>query len=402
MSVAEEIRELAGDVSRKWKRVRRSEAATKTSLILPFIAALGYDIHEPDEFDAEFLADVGTKKHEKVDYAVIKGGKPIILIECKKAEISLGKEHLSQLLRYYAVTDARFAILTNGVEYQFYTDLRKRNVMDDAPFLIVNMLDLSDDMVVEVARFSKSGFDAQAIWNTVFAREIEQRDLQTITDNISCEFASPSRDLVKILAKGVLGKGVQKRAEWARVTQLTKRALDKHVESQATAGSDGEKDLAPARTEEEIRKKRRHDAAIKAAETRRHNLAMQQSAEELDYSKYEYWEQLKANPELHNLYEKLREYVDSLGREVQINPTKYYISFRRRRAAIYFKFRPGKSLMYLFVNADLERISLQEGFTRKLLKSMSYPPCNVEITIRNHDDLERAKPLIKRSYDEAG
>ena len=216
MGVAEDIRELAASVPQR-KRYLRSEEATKNSLVMPFISALGYDIHHPQEVIPEFTADAGVKQHEKVDYAIMKDGRPSILVECKSATVTLGREHLSQLLRYYAVTDARFGILTNGVEYRFYTDLRKRNVMDESPFLVVNMLDLKEGQVEEICRFAKYRFDAQAIWDLVNNRKREQRDLQTISDNIAREFANPSSDLVRLLAKGVLGKGVQKWAEKERV-----------------------------------------------------------------------------------------------------------------------------------------------------------------------------------------
>ena len=235
MGFAENIKELARSVPRRRKQVR-TEEATKASLVMPFIASLGYDIHEPDEIIPEFTADAGVKQNEKVDYAIVKDGKPIILVECKRARTSLGKEHLSQLIRYYAVTDARFAILTNGVEYQFFTDLRKRNVMDESPFLIVDMLDLEEWQIDEICKFAKPSFDGNAIWKSVHSKEINQKDMRTITDNIAREFESPSWDFVKLLAKGVLGKGSQRKAERERVTQLTKQALDQYTGkySQAT------------------------------------------------------------------------------------------------------------------------------------------------------------------------
>ena len=228
MGVAESIRELAASVPQR-KRHVRSEEATKNAFVMPFITALGYDIHDPTEVVPEFTADAGVKQSEKVDYAIMKDGRPSILVECKSAGVSLGKEHLSQLIRYYAVTDARFAILTNGVEYRFYTDLRKRNVMDESPFMVVDMLDLKEEQAEEICRFAKHAFDEQAIWELVHTREVEQKELQIIMGNIAREFTSPSKDLVRILAKGVLGKGYQSRSEWARVTQLTKRALDKYM-----------------------------------------------------------------------------------------------------------------------------------------------------------------------------
>ena len=376
MDVADRIKELSRDVSRKRKRASRSEDATKNSLILPFIAALGYDIHEIDEVDPEYTADAGVKKGEKVDYAIIRDGIPILLVECKKASLSLDKEHLSQLIRYYAVTDARFGVLTNGIEYQFFTDLRKRNVMDESPFMVVDMLDLKEEQVEEICRFAKHAFDEQAIWELVHTREVEQKDLQIITDNITREFTSPSRDLVKILTKGVPGTNRRSRAERERVTHLTKRALYLHMsktEPDKDTSSATVTDPAPTRPDDEP-----------------------------DYSKYQYWEQLKANPELYSLFVALREYARSLGNDVQVNPTKYYISFRSKRTVAYVKAQTGKERLIVYVYADLERTPLRKGFTSELPEWSHYPPCNLEIIIGNRNALERAKPLIKRSYDEAG
>ena len=92
-----------------------TEEATKNALVMPFINALGYDIFNPKEVVPEFIADVGTKKGEKVDYAIMKDGEVIILIECKAAKSDLCDANISQLYRYFAVTKSRIAILTNGI-----------------------------------------------------------------------------------------------------------------------------------------------------------------------------------------------------------------------------------------------------------------------------------------------
>ena len=75
----------------KLRDVISTEDATKTALVLPFFQLLGYDIFNPLEFVPEFTADVGTKKGEKVDYAVMINDSPIILIECKKCGDALDK-----------------------------------------------------------------------------------------------------------------------------------------------------------------------------------------------------------------------------------------------------------------------------------------------------------------------
>ena len=61
----------------------QTEEATKTSFIMPFFQLLGYDVFNPLEFVPEYTADVGIKKGEKVDYAILNDGEPVILVEAK-------------------------------------------------------------------------------------------------------------------------------------------------------------------------------------------------------------------------------------------------------------------------------------------------------------------------------
>lgn len=136
----------------------QTEEATKTAIIMPFFSMLGYDVFNPQEFVPEFTADVGIKKGEKVDYAIIRDGQPVILIECKSISENLDR-HDSQLFRYFGTTTAKFAILTNGIIYRFYTDLDSPNKMDDDPFLTINILDVRENQVPELKKFSKSVFD---------------------------------------------------------------------------------------------------------------------------------------------------------------------------------------------------------------------------------------------------
>ena len=100
------------------KDTLQTEEATKMSLIVPFFQLLGYDVFNPLEFCPEYTADIGIKKGEKVDYAILMGKDPVILIEAKSVNKKLDR-HSSQLFRYFVSTPAKFAILTNGIEYKF-------------------------------------------------------------------------------------------------------------------------------------------------------------------------------------------------------------------------------------------------------------------------------------------
>jgi len=152
------------------KRIRDSatgvqtEEATKNAFIMPFISnILGYDVFDPAEVIPEFTADVGVKRGEKVDYAIVKDGKVQILIECKKIGDTLDLRYASQLFRYFAVTEARIAILTNGQEYHIYTDGDMPNRMDEKPFLVFDLLDVDRTLVPEIQKLSKATFDIDSL-----------------------------------------------------------------------------------------------------------------------------------------------------------------------------------------------------------------------------------------------
>lgn len=142
-----------------------TEEATKTAFVMPFFDLLGYDTRNPLEFMPEYVADVGDKKGEKVDYTIIIDGQPQILIEAKWCGKKLDI-HNNQLVRYFTVTNAKIAILTNGIVYEFYTDLEETNKMDKKPFLVVDMLNIKDSDVVELKKFFKSNFNIDNILST--------------------------------------------------------------------------------------------------------------------------------------------------------------------------------------------------------------------------------------------
>ena len=81
---------LLGDRVNKLKDQIATEEATKNAFIMPFLQALGYDVFNPMEVVPEYISDIGTKKGEKIDYAIMKDNTPCILVECK---------HIAQNLR---------------------------------------------------------------------------------------------------------------------------------------------------------------------------------------------------------------------------------------------------------------------------------------------------------------
>lgn len=140
----------------------KTEEATKNALVMPFFAALNYNVFDPTEFVPEYTADFGSKKGERVDYAVVINGEVQILVETKELSDDLNKRD-SQLFRYFTATKAKFGILTNGDTYKFYTDLEEPNVMDKTPFLTIKLSDIKDTQITELFKFTKDNFDIDNI-----------------------------------------------------------------------------------------------------------------------------------------------------------------------------------------------------------------------------------------------
>ena len=170
-----------------------TEEATKTALVLPFIAAMGYDVFDPTEVVPEFTADVGVKKGEKVDYAIKQDGVEVMLFECKAADKALGTNQHSQLYRYFSVTKARIAVLTNGLEYRFYSDLEEANRMDERPFLVLDLMSLRDEAVAEAQGLTKGCFSLDEMMSAAG----ELKYLREISLLLDTQFTEPEEDFVR-------------------------------------------------------------------------------------------------------------------------------------------------------------------------------------------------------------
>jgi len=214
---------LIGERVAKLKDQIQTEEATKNAFIMPFLQSLGYDVFNPTEVVPEFVADLGIKKGEKIDYAIFKDGKPILLVECKHWAQNLDL-HDGQLLRYFHVSKAKFGLLTNGIVYRFYSDLVEANKMDEKPFLEFNVAEIKDNQVEELKKFHKSYFDAESIVNTAselkFSNELKQILHQ--------ELNSPSPEFVKYFAKQVYPSIVTAKV-LEQFTNLIKKSAQQYI-----------------------------------------------------------------------------------------------------------------------------------------------------------------------------
>ncbi len=198
MDLIDKLNELANRIQRQKDSVLTEEAA-KTAFVLPFLQALGYDVFNPSEVIPELTADHGVKKGEKVDYAIKQDGKITILIECKSIGIPLSTKCAGQLFRYFAVTEAKFGVLTDGVRYMFFSDLENENKMDDRPFFEFNLFQFNETQVDELKKFTKSSFDLDTIISTASNLKYHR----ALLTEIKIEFETPSDELVKLLTSRV-------------------------------------------------------------------------------------------------------------------------------------------------------------------------------------------------------
>jgi len=220
MEFNERLTVLAAKIRQQSKSIA-TEEATKTAFVMPFIqTVLGYDVFDPTEVVPEFICDVGTKKGEKIDYAILKNGQIQILIECKKIGESLSVNHASQLFRYFHVTTARISILTNGQVYKFFTDLDAPNKMDEKPFLELDLLNIDEHLVAELAKLTKSSFDVESIISAAG----ELKYIGQLKRELGTQLSGPSDEFLRFFVSRVYDGVIT-----ARIREQFAPLLDKAI-----------------------------------------------------------------------------------------------------------------------------------------------------------------------------
>ena len=223
MDFIDQIHAIAAKVEKQLSHIQ-TEEATKTALIMPFIGALGYDVFDPSEVTPELNADVGVKKGEKVDYAIMRDGQPKILFECKSAHTDLDEVHASQLYRYFSVTEARIGVLTNGVVYRFFSDLEEKNKMDERPFLEFHMLDIHEPLIAELKKLTKSSFDMDEMIEVAG----ELKYTRAIKKILAQQMSEPTDQFIRFFAGEVYSGRVTQRVR-DQFRPVIKRAMRQFI-----------------------------------------------------------------------------------------------------------------------------------------------------------------------------
>ncbi|WP_026473535.1 type I restriction endonuclease [Alkaliflexus imshenetskii] len=228
MDFSDHISQLANRVE-KLKPQLLTEEATKNALIMPFIQALGYDVFNPSEVIPEFTSDVGIKKGEKVDYAIVQANRIVILIECKGVNDKL-TNHDTQLIRYFHTCEAKFAILTNGQIFKFFTDLDDNNRLDDKPFFELDLLNIKEQQVAELKKFHKTNFDVEKIISTAS----ELKYLNAIKIILNQEAEEPSESFIRFFTSQVYaGKATAKVLE--QFKEIVKKSVNQWLSDKVSS-----------------------------------------------------------------------------------------------------------------------------------------------------------------------
>lgn len=227
-----ELGEAIQSIALRYAAVRstiQTEEATKSALVMPLLSALGYDIFNPSEVLPEFNADIVNRKGEKIDFAILSNNKPIMLIECKRADQPLSEDNIAQLARYFMVVPARIGILTNGVEYEFYSDLDESKILDSTPFFKFNILDINENIIRNLRRFTKPAFNISKILSVAeemkYHRQIKGY-LQKQTERLD-------EDFVRFLAKQAY-KGKITSVQLDRFKDIVQSALSQFLSDKVT------------------------------------------------------------------------------------------------------------------------------------------------------------------------
>jgi hypothetical protein len=204
----------------KQRDIIKTEEATKNALVMPFIQTLGYDVFDPSEVIPEFVADVGSKKGEKVDYAIMMNGKLSMLFECKSHDSNLSECHASQLRRYFHVTSARISVLTNGTIYRFFSDLEEPNKMDEKPFMEINLLEIDPLIIPELKKLTKNSFELEKMLSS--ANDLKYtREIKNLLES---EFSTPTPEFVKFILGNVY-TGLKTQQVIEQFTPIVKQAI---------------------------------------------------------------------------------------------------------------------------------------------------------------------------------
>ncbi|KAM3099373.1 type I restriction endonuclease [Phormidesmis sp. 146-35] len=371
--VAEQVQKRAGAVS--------GEEGTKMGLIVPFFSTLGYDVFDPTEVIPEYIADFAIKKSgqfEKVDYAISISGAIVMLVEAK-ARDKKPEAHDGQLKRYFnGLRSAKVAIVTNGIEYLFFTDLRHENMMDEEPFFIFNILSHDQKQIENLKFFHRDNFDA-----LVIKRQAEEMVyLSGMTQLVDSLLRSPSDEFIRFLVSQLGSIG----SRYAIEGKITSRVIEKFrlIVKKSVQGS-----LVDLMTQS-INKEIGQSSEISSPTQLIEEVEESQDESEQDLEDIEAFEKIKsiaAQSKTHTLEVKYKDVVSYFG--VNVGKTTWWF--------LRFYLSPKKKSFVTRLPVN-EVKALAPGFEVQEM-SASFGDAASRVLISSVSDLDTLSDLILKCYE---
>ncbi|AYE35984.1 hypothetical protein DB313_00450 [Borrelia turcica IST7] len=363
-------------LSKKVREVKDSvllEEATKHHLVLPLLTILGYDYTNPLIVEPEFTADFSNKNAKKVDYALLlENNQGIILMEVKHHSENL-ERHVEQLVNYFnnlkPKRSVEFGILTNGLEYQFFTDLSNDNLLDTEPFMVVNLEEITLESIDNLRKFCRKDFDVRVVKS--FAREIRYRKF--VSQYLKTEASNPSDDFIRF---------INRKIEFKKPALLDAKNVVRSVFSEILFPS------CALRNNRVVVSRMIDEKTLN-----NNNRSNEENTKNLERL-------AKSSIEVQNLNKILENFIFTLD-NVEKYESQHYTGYRIVGGKLFadLVFRPKRNVILITVKVPLEKVCLKEGFVRDVSGIGTYGNGNIEIVFVDESQFEEVKRLIRLSFD---
>ncbi|WP_418909662.1 type I restriction endonuclease (plasmid) [Borreliella lanei] len=372
--------ELIKDLIRKIQNDKdfvENEAQTRQNLIDPFLDAMGYDHTDISIVKVEDKADIpklnGLKKVDYIIYPTKRDEEPTILIEAKYHNSREKLEnHLKQLKPYFENVRSQakrveFGILTDGIEYRFYTDLDKDNLLDNEPFMVINLEKLTPKDFEHLKRFSRNSLNVEEARS--FA--LEKKYTDKLLAYLKKEIKNPSDDFLEFFKTKI---GFKKTCSDKIFNDIIKNIFSMFNEKNDALINNEKNDREDC-----------IDSSIKDNNIKTKNL-----------KKFE-----KLNSDMKAIYQKLENFIFALNpNEIEKVETQCYTGFKVQGGYfVDFSFRPGANKINITVTVALDQITLKEGFTRYIKDIGKWGRGDIQILCTSDSQIEEIKYLIELSYN---
>lgn len=367
MNFKEKIQKIAEKYDMLKASIASSEEATKDALVRPMIRALGYDDSDTREVEPQGVCDPGSQR--KVDFLIKRNNAPVMIWECKvQCGKPLTSKHYVQLGRYFPHTNARIGVLTNGVQYRFYTDIAVSNRMDEKPFFEFDITKISDSQCESLERLSNSHFNIELI----LANATERNNISAIKDLLFDCSQEPPNWLVKEIIREAEIKTSRSMKDRERVSKWVKAAFTSLMQAAVSE-------------------------KVSAVDNKATVPAVSNGQDNIRDEKFRQWFE-GLSSDLKDVFSALEKYTQSLDSGVISQNRMVYRTYSSHECW-FMTMGYAKKKILLFLRLDPDNVIMEEGFTREVAEVGHVGMGDIEVSVSSSADLSRVKSLIKDAYE---